>query len=183
MAEIRRPKIATCTASVFVNAVATENDRSRMAASNSAVPKICATAPAAVKARNVGLDAGAADPLTAQTMQERAARTETHRESEPASPRSCRAKRSNCSASRCAPFAPTRPPTSRRSRASCETGRLKRRAVLFRISAAAAIAPGQELHVDIGYSPQSSLSPSRRSGLRRRASTCSEGNDRLATPP
>ena len=45
---ITTPNIATWTASVLLNAVATENERACIAASSSAVPAICATAPPAV---------------------------------------------------------------------------------------------------------------------------------------
>ena len=59
------PKIATWTASVLLNAVATENERACIAASSSAVPAICATAPPAVYARNSRVGAGTALPATA----------------------------------------------------------------------------------------------------------------------
>jgi hypothetical protein len=59
------PKIATCTASVLLNAVATENDRACIAASSSAVPAICAIAAHAVNAKNRHVGAGMSVPAIA----------------------------------------------------------------------------------------------------------------------
>ena len=68
-----RPKTAMWTGSVFVVAVTTEKERSRMAASMSAVARICVTAPMTMKPKKPWPGRGRRSPETASTIRRNSA--------------------------------------------------------------------------------------------------------------
>ena len=68
-----RPKTAMWTGSVFVVAVTTEKERSRIAASMSAVARICVTAPMTMKPKKPLPGPGRRSPETASTIRRNSA--------------------------------------------------------------------------------------------------------------